>query len=498
MANRVLLILGNQLFDPKSLPVPPGPKTTVFMREDHELCTHFRYHKHKILFVLSAMRKYARELESAGYRVHYERLGDSPSTYDERLTTFLKKQGADVEVDLFEIEDKFFETRIERVFSECGVLPTLHESPMFLTSRTQLTKDLVSKKKPFMKTFYEAQRRRLGILVDSRGEPEGGRWSFDEDNRKPLPADHVCPPLPTYKLDAVDQEVAALVDRAFAKHPGTTDSFWLPTDRVAAKAWARDFFTQRFHDFGPYEDALSRDQPFLHHSVLTPYLNVGLITPDDCVKAALLAMKKQKIPLASCEGFLRQIIGWREFIRGIYQNYGERQEESNFFGHRRELTEAWYKGNTGIPPLDDLISKVERYGYAHHIERLMVAGSLMLLLEVNPKSAYAWFMEMFIDSSDWVMVPNVFGMALFSDGGIFATKPYICGSNYYRKMGRYPAGEWQDGVDGLYWSFVERNIDFFSKNPRLSMMARSAERIAPDRKKKLKAAADKLRERLTK
>lgn len=347
-----------------------------------------------------------------------------------------------------------------------------------------------------MKTFYEAQRKRLKVLVTKDGEAVGGKWSFDEDNRKALPKGHKCPGIPQYVPDAIDKEVFALVDSNFPDHPGASQNFWLPTDRSGAHAWAKDFFKNRFAQFGPYEDAMSKEEPFLYHSVLTPFLNTGLITPRDCVAAALKKTQADAIPMNSCEGFIRQIIGWREFIRGIYQNFSEKQETSNFFNHQKKLNSLWYSGDTGIPPLDDVIGKVQKYAYAHHIERLMVVGSLMVLLEVDPKEGYRWFMEMFIDSSDWVMVPNVFGMALFADGGIFATKPYICGSNYYRKMSGYKAGDWCEGVDGLYWMFVRKNKDLFLRNPRTSMTVRTLEKMPKDKIARLESAANQLRERL--
>jgi deoxyribodipyrimidine photolyase-related protein len=394
---------------------------------------------------------------------------------------------------MFEIEDKFFESRINEAVQKAKVKLTSLQTPMFLTSRAQFAADMARTKKPFMKTFYEGQRKRLQLLVDKDQKPVGGQWSFDAENRKPLPKGHECPPLPKYKADDVDHEVFKVVDSQFPDHPGKSKDFWLPTDRKGARVWAKDFFQKRFELFGVYEDALSKDEKFLYHSVLTPYLNVGLMTPKDCIQLALKTYKDEGIPLNSCEGFVRQITGWREFVRGIYQNFSEKQETSNFFGHHRKLSSAWYEGNTGIEPLDDVISKVNKFGYAHHIERLMVVGSLMVLLEVEPQESYLWFMEMFIDSSDWVMVPNVFGMALFSDGGIFATKPYICGSNYYRKMSHYKAGAWCDGVDGLYWSFVGKHKDFFGKNPRMSMMARSYDKLPKARLAHLQKEAEKLK-----
>ncbi len=492
---RAMCILGNQLFAPKLLPIVAKEKVCVFMREDRDLCTHFRYHKHKIIFFLSAMRKYADELRDSGIEVHYEKLGQFDESFEKRLIRFLKEKKCQ-ELDMFEIEDKFFEQRIHKVLAREKVELKTHASPMFLTPRELFPTLRGKSKKPFMKTFYEAQRKRLKILVEENGSPIGGQWSFDEENRKPLPKGHKCPPLPSYKADKIDQQVFDLVDAEFSDHPGHSEDFWLPTDRKGAKDWARNFFDKRFELFGPYEDAMSKEEPFLYHSVLTPFLNTGLLTPKDCVAVALKTAKDKNIPLNSCEGFIRQIIGWREFIRGIYQDFSEEQESKNHFGHKRKLGPRWYSGDTGIPPLDDVIRKVIKYGYAHHIERLMVVGSLMLLLEVEPHDAHRWFMELFIDSSDWVMGPNVYGMALFADGGLFATKPYICGSNYYRKMSGYKTGDWCDGVDGLYWTFVRKNKDVFARNPRMSMMVRTMEKIPAERMKRLESAANELRAKL--
>lgn len=502
---QALLILGNQLFTPSELRrrLSPTQKPIIFMREDHELCTHFKYHKHKIILFLAAMRHYAVELRENGFQVHYEELDSRKgTTYEEALTDFLASKNIS-EVFYFEIEDKFFEKRLKRLFQKLKTSATEWRSPLFLTSREDFKKYLNGTKRPFMKTFYEQQRKELKILLDTRGGPVGGKWSFDEENRQALPKNVKPPVLPELKMSPITKEICRRVDELFKDHPGKCEEFWLPVDRKAAKSWLNDFLEKRFHDFGPYEDALVQDSPFVFHSVLSPILNLGLLTPSEIVDATLAHAQKYKTPLNSCEGFIRQVIGWREFIRGIYQNFGDEQESANFFGHHQKLAASWYKGTTGIEPLDDVIKKTIRYGYAHHIERLMVVGSLMLLLEIDPQDAYRWYMEMLVDSSDWVMGPNVFGMALFSDGGIFATKPYFCGSNYYRKMGGYKsnpaeAQSWQDGVDGLYWSFIEKNKKFFSKNPRLSMMVRTVEKMPATKKKKIYAAAKLLRDRLTK
>lgn len=501
-----LLILGNQLFEPKLVREVLAAKTNsgktdvkVFMREDVELCTYFKFHKQKIVFFLAAMRTYAEELKKDKIKVHYETLEFDPSRsekYEDSFERWLKNESIS-KVFLFEIEDKFFEARILGRLTDLGIEFEVLPSLLFLTSRAAFKTYLEKNKRPFMKTFYEGQRKRLRILVNEKLEPTGGAWSFDEDNRKALPKDVNPPPLtlPSKKSKIV-QDVESLADLHFAQHPGTSSQFWLPVDRQGARQWLQQFVDERLHDFGAFEDAIPARSEFLFHSVLTPFLNTGLLTPDEVVETALHTARKSKIPLNSIEGFIRQIIGWREFVRGIYQNYSEKQDTSNFWNHDRKLTIAWYEGGTGVPPLDAALAKVLRYGYAHHIERLMVIGSMMLLLEVEPADAHRWFMEMFIDSSDWVMGPNVYGMALFSDGGVFATKPYICGSNYYRKMGGFKEGPWCDGVDGLYWSFVEKHQKFFLRNPRLAMMARTVEKMDHDKKKRIYSAADDLREKL--
>ena len=229
-----------------------------------------------------------------------------------------------------------------------------------------------------------------------------------------------------------------------------------------ALEWLEDFLKVRFAEFGPFEDAISTRSRTVFHSVLSPLMNLGLLTPDEVVSRAVEYAEQAEVPLQSVEGFVRQIIGWREFIRGVYQNFDDKQSTSNHFDHQRELTDDWYRGTTGIPPLDDTIRTALELGWTHHIPRLMVAANLMTLAEIHPQSAWRWFMEMYVDSSEWVMGPNVFGMGLFSDGGIFATKPYICGSNYLLKMSDFRKGEWCDVVDGLYWRFIQKHRAFFS------------------------------------
>jgi deoxyribodipyrimidine photolyase-related protein len=322
-------------------------------------------------------------------------------------------------------------------------------------------------------------------------KPEGGQWSFDAENRKKAPKELTNKGLAIHKPSLHLSDVTKLVNDKFPTHPGNMNDFWLPSDRRGALNSLNHFIDHHLVHFGDYQDAITTRDPFLYHSIISPMMNNGLITPDEIIQKVIKAYEKnKKIPLSSVEGFIRQVMGWREFVRGIYQNYSEKEDTENFFNHQRKLSKAWYTGSTGIVPVDDAIKKAVKYGYCHHIERLMILSNFMLLCEIHPQEVHKWFMEMFVDSADWVMGPNVYGMGQFSDGGIFATKPYISGSNYVLKMSDYKKGEWSEIWDGLFWRFIGKNAKFFARNPRMSMMAKTYEKMDPTKKKKLIADAD--------
>lgn len=471
-----LIILGDQLFPLKFY--RPHQDKWVFMAEDVGLCTHFKYHKHKLIFFLTSMRDYADELRAQMFNVHYEKLADS--TYLERLRKFLKAKKIE-HVTIGEVQDKFFEKILTDLFVELELPYEVLETPMFLSSRQNFKNYLFYHPKPFMKSFYEGERKRLKILLTNKKKPTGGKWSYDIENRKKIPKQLTNVSLPSHKASAHLGKVKELVEKRFKDHPGESDNFWLPTNRRGALKSLRLFVSHHINDFGDYQDAITNRSPFLYHSVLSPMLNMGLLTPEEVIKEVL----KADAPLHSIEGYVRQIMGWREFIRGIYQNYSEEESTKNFFHHKRRMKDCWYEGTTGLPPVDDAIKKANERGYCHHIERLMILSNVMLLSELHPHEVHKWFMEMFVDSADWVMGPNVFGMGQFSDGGIFATKPYISGSNYILKMSDYKKGEWCDVWDGLFWRFIDKHESYFSKNPRLNMMVNSLHKMAPARKKVL-------------
>lgn len=506
MSLQGLVVLGNQLFPTELLHGSRG--LPVFMAEDLALCTYVRHHQQKIVLFLAAMRAYRDELHAQGFTVCYESLpaegaDDEGSGYEARLLRWVRAQGL-TGLRTWEVEDKFFERRLT-VFAESnGLTLELLPSPMFLTTREQFRKWRAGQSRLVMADFYRWQRQRLHVLLETDGRPRGGQWSFDADNRKRLPRSLQIPLLRTAAATAHVRDAIDLVHRRFATHPGELDAagWWLPTTRAQALEGLRDFLAQRLERFGPYEDALTDRDPFLFHSVLTPALNLGLITPAEVLEQTLQAAEHSRMPLSSVEGFIRQLTGWREFVRGVYQECSERQEQTNFFDHQRHLTSHWYEGTTGLRPLDLAIRKARRWGWTHHIERLMVLGNLMTLCEIQPAAAHRWFMEMYVDSSDWVMGPNVYGMALFADGGVFATKPYLCGSNYLLKMSDYGkprAGEpdWCETLDGLYWRFIDRHRAFFQQQPRLNRTVAMLDRLEPQRVERIFRAAETFLARVT-
>lgn len=454
------------------------------MREDFGLCTRWRHHQQKLVLFLSAMRHFAGSLDRP---VTYRKLDpdDHPS--------FLEALEAHVRAyDIRRLHA--YEPADRGVLAGIDALPckvVWHPNPGFLTSRTVWEGWRKSQRRLHMADFYRFQRRRLNVLLDEDGSPIGEQWSFDADNRKPVPRGHTPPFVHRPEPDAITLDVIERVGDLFSSHPGRATDFQYPVDHAGAEAWLASFLEDRFSAFGDYEDAISAHHAVLYHSVLSPLLNTGLLTPGRVLESVLAT----PAPLNAKEGFVRQLIGWREFIRGVDREYED--AVPNALGHTRWLTSAWWQGGTGLAPLDATIRRIRDYGWCHHIERLMVVGAAMLMAEVHPAEAYRWFMEMFVDSADWVMRPNVLGMSQFADGGRFATKPYFSASAYLRRMSDHPPGEWCTSWDGLYWRFVDRHRDLLARNPRMSMAVRTLDRMDPAKRRTHFEIGQETVERLT-
>ncbi|RCL44094.1 MAG: cryptochrome/photolyase family protein [SAR86 cluster bacterium] len=487
------VILGNQLFPISQINL--SKDVPIFMAEDNGLCSYIKHHKSKIALFFSAMRSYRDQLKNNSYKViYYDANNNFSTSYFDKLLDIVKSNKIE-KIEIYEIEDKPFERDFLEFCKTNNIEITFLPSPMFIDSRGSFKHFLGDKKFHLQANYYKQMRKKKKLLLEDN-KPIGGRWSFDEDNRKKLPSGYEIPKLPIIKPYKEFSEISNVININFSNHPGELHS-WMPHSYEQIVEWLEIFFKERFNEFGHYEDAIDKDEHFINHSVLSSSLNLGLITPKEVIDKSIDYAEKNDIPLNSLEGFIRQIIGWREFIRGIYQNYGDQMVKSNYWNHKNKLTAAWYDGSTGIEPLDEAIKGAIKYGYTHHINRLMILSNIMNLCNIDPNEIYKWFMEMFIDSSDWVMVPNVYGMGTFADGGIFATKPYICGSSYILRMSNFKKGDWCDIVDGLYWKFIEEKKDFFITNPRLSLMIRALEKLNPDRKKHIFECANNFINKVT-
>jgi len=429
------------------------------------------FHKQKLWLHRASMDHYQRRLDTEGYnvsRISYQR--------DTALieTTLLGLATAGTQrIICSDLSDNVATKRLQRAAEVTSVDLRILPTSGFLNSAYAQ-----GHKRWFMADFYKGQRRRLNVLMDGNA-PEGGQWSFDEANRKKVPKARLdtMPNLPNLPHHPLDLEARNQVLSDFADAPGTLDFLYLPTTHEGAALWLDDFLVRRLHEFGDFEDAIVEGEAWLWHSVLSPALNIGLLTPRQVLTAALDYAETQDVPLNSLEGFVRQVIGWREFVRASYDELGTTMRTTNHWNHTRRLPDAFYTATTGIDPIDDVIGRVLKTGYCHHIERLMVLGGFMFLCEIDPDDVYQWFMEMFADGYDWVMVPNVYGMSQHADGGLITTKPYFSGSNYIRKMSHWKTGEWSEIWDGLYWRFVWKHRETLRGNPRWAMMCRSVENM---------------------
>jgi len=468
---RALVLFPNQLFE-----VIPDGVSDIILVEDDLYFSQFSFHIQKLVLHRASMAAWANLKNQQGYRVSIEPWREAPG---ECLSAAIARAGS--YCMFIDPVDDWLSRRILLLAPSPRILP----SPGFLTDESVAAR-LRGRRTPWrMSQFYIDQRRDLGILLDADGEPAGGRWSLDLENRLRLPKSYQPPPVRSFDGRAWVEEAIASVRRDFPNALGSIERFDWPVTRSDALRGLDDFLEHRFRDFGPYEDAISSSHAVINHSQLTIPLNLGLINPSEVVDRALARSQANDVPLASLEGFVRQVIGWREFMRLTYETLGRRQRTSNFFGNKRRLPKGFWDGTTGIPPVDHTIKRVLQSGYCHHIERLMILGNFMLLYEVDPDEVYRWFMQLFVDAYDWVMVPNVYGMSQFADGGLITTKPYLSGSAYVRKMSDYAPGPWCDVWDALYWRFIAKHRSFFESNPRLSMMPRQWDRFSPSKQRSL-------------
>ncbi len=470
------LIFPNQLF--KNSPIL-DLDCDIYIVEEFLFFKQYKFHKQKIAFHRATMKAYQKYIVSKEKSTKY--IDAITDLCDVRqLIPQLSNEGIET-IHIIDPTDDWLKKHINSVSKHLEI--HWFENPLFINSKEELSSFFKRTKKKFFQTsFYKQQRKERDILMVG-GEPEGGKWTYDADNRKKDPKDKTPPNIQFPDKTDYHIEAEDYVNISFSEHYGQlTDVSIYPIDYEASEDWFDQFLKIRFHEFGIYEDAIVKEEHFLNHSILSPLINVGLLDPLEVIKKAISYAKKNAVPLNSLEGFVRQILGWREFIRGVYEAKGTEERTTNFWKFSRKIPASFYNGTTGIKPVDDVIKKVLKTGYAHHIERLMILGNFMVLCEFDPDDVYQWFMELFIDSYDWVMVPNVYGMSLYADGGLMSTKPYISSSNYIMKMSNYSKADWQPTWDGLFWTFMDKHREFFLSNPRLGMLIRTFDKMKQETK----------------
>lgn len=479
MLNSCSLIFPHQLFQNSSF-LEKGSK--VYLVEEELYFKQYNFHKQKLVLHRASMKCYEQYLISSGVKVEYVNFYDAESNAA-ILVKDLANKGINC-IHIVEVVDNWLMKKMQNACTANAIKLIVHDSTNFLNTTKSVSDYFTNRKTYFQTEFYTSQRKQRGILLDHDKKPLGGKWTFDAENRSKFPKNEKVPFLALPATNKFLTEANEYVLKHFPNNYGTlSEAPLFAVNFKDAEFWLDEFLENRFEKFGIYEDAIVSKETVLHHSVLSPMLNIGLLSPRQIIDKALEIGARKNIPLNSIEGFIRQIMGWREFIKIVYEREGSKQRTTNYWNFKRKIPASFWNGTTGIPPIDITIHKILKTGYCHHIERLMVLGNFMLLCEFDPNEVYKWFMEMFIDAYDWVMVPNVYGMTQFADGGLMTTKPYISGSNYLMKMSDYEKGEWQGIWDGLFWRFMHEHRSFFLKNPRLGMLVGTFDKMDPEKQK---------------
>jgi deoxyribodipyrimidine photolyase-related protein len=500
---RIGLILGDQLSDNLATlrHLEPGQDHLV-MAEVPAEARYVRHHKQKIAFLFSAMRHHCARLIEAGWQVDYYRFGehdhpDLAAVLGEQVR--VHKANAVVVTECGEYR---LQQAIENHWpKQVGVTVTCLEDDRFICPRPLFSEWARGRKQLRMEFFYREMRRRTGLLM-AGDQPEGGQWNFDQDNRKRWSGD---PPLPeplVFSRDDIDTDVVTLVERTFPDHPGSLASFSWATTRADALRALEHFVAQRLPHFGHYQDAMATGADTLFHSLLSPYMNAGLLDPMEVCQAAEQAWYDKSAPLNAVEGFIRQVIGWREFVRGIYWLCMPDYADENRLANERPLPAFYWSGNTRMHCVSESLRNTFENGYAHHIQRLMVTGNLALLTGVTPREICDWYLAVYVDAYDWVELPNTLGMVMHADGGYLGSKPYAASGSYINRMGDYcktchynvKTADEADSCpfNSLYWHFINRHRPRFEKNPRMRMIYRTHDRMNAEKRDRTLQRAEQL------
>jgi deoxyribodipyrimidine photolyase-related protein len=458
-------------------------------------------HKAKIALFLSAMRHFAKALKDLKYPLVY--IKESSLSIADTLKEYIQQQGTQ-QLVCVEPGEYRLKVAIEKLTQDLSIDLDIREDNHFYCTHQEFTQWVANKKELRLEYFYRLMRKTHQILVDADGNPEGGQWNFDQDNRKPYPKKGpglIDKPL-SFARDAISKEVLDFVGKTYKDHPGSLDAFDWPVTREQALE-ALDYFVEyRLRNFGVYQDAMWTDTPFGWHSILSSSMNLKLLNPREVVDAVLIAWKKYSLDLSTVEGFIRQILGWREFVRGMYYLDMPQMAQDNHYKHTNKLPSWYWSGKTEMACMKDAIGQTLQYGYAHHIQRLMVTGNFALLAEVLPSEVCDWYLAIYVDAIEWVELPNTAGMALFANGGRFTSKPYIASGAYIKRMSNYcndckykpdvRFGENACPVTTLYWNFLIKHRNQFEASPRTRLMTANLKRISDEDQKSITIHAKKI------
>jgi deoxyribodipyrimidine photolyase-related protein len=499
----LVLILGDQLTPAiAALHTADMARDVVVMAEVMGEGTYVPHHPQKIILILSAMRKFAAQLREDGWQVAYTTLDDPDNT--QTITGELIRRAAEHGATRV-IATRPGEWRLIKALDDLPLQVMQMPDDRFLCSETRFAQWAEGRKQLRMEYFYRDMRRETGLLMDG-GQPTGGQWNFDHDNRKPAKPDLLRPRPLRFVPDAVTRDVITLVKARFPSHFGRAEPFGWATDRTGALQALDNFITHVLPRFGDEQDAMLTGDPTLSHALISPYLNIGLLTPMEVCRAVERAFHESHAPLNAVEGFIRQILGWREFIRGIYMRQGLDYTKQNALNHTRDLPPLYWGAPTRMNCLSHAVAQTRDLAYAHHIQRLMVTGNFALLAGIDPAQVHEWYLSVYIDAFEWVEAPNTIGMSQSADGGIVGSKPYVSSGAYIDRMSDYCdtcsyKAKDKSGPDAcpfnlLYWDFLMRHRDRFQGNPRMGQMYRTWDRMEQGHKARVLQDAASFLQRL--
>lgn len=487
----LVLVLGDQLSARlSSLDVADADDSVVLMVEVAEETTYVPHHKKKIAFLLSAMRHHALALQQAGWQVDYVRLDDPGNTgsFTGEVARAIKRHRPSRVLVTHPGEWRVLEA-MRAWQSEFGLPVEIREDSRFFCRLDEFAAWAGERRNLRMEFFYHEIRRKTGLLMDN-GKPVGGRWNYDSENRKGAEADLLMPRPARFTPDAITEEVLDLVERRFADHPGTLRPFWFAVTADDADDAMEHFLADALHRFGDYQDAMLDGQPFLYHSVLSIYINAGLIDPLTLCQRVEAAYHAGQAPLNAVEGYIRQVIGWREYMRGVYWLKMPEYRTANALAATRKLPWFYWSGETDMACVKAAVDQTLAEAYAHHIQRLMITGTFALLAGLDPHEVHEWYLAVYADAYEWVELPNTIGMSQFADGGLLASKPYAASGAYIDRMSDYckncrydvrsKTGPDACPFNSLYWDFLDRHRTRLKSNPRLGPMYRNWDRMTEE------------------